>query len=292
MRNISLDNITDAVISHADPAVAGPRLFEIYASLIRHLHAFAREVKLTEPELVVGRRFFTDVGRPHREMPDGEMHMLTDLLGLSELVELLHDNPEGGTETNLEGPLYVPGAPEKANGAVLGVDPDGETLFLSGRVLSPSGKPIAGAIVDVWQPNSKGFYDLQDPTQPPMNFRGKYRTGADGRWSIETVVPLGYNVPSSGPSGAALRALGRHTWRPAHIHYKISAPGYRGITTMTYVEGAKYIESDTTFSVKQSVIDCTRHTDAKELAARSRNKPFSTAEFDFVLKPAAEQAAA
>lgn len=288
MRNISLENITQAVIDHADPKQANPRLLQIYSSFIRHMHAFVREVRLTEPELQLGRRFFTQVGRPHGQMQDGEMHMLTDLLGVSEQVELLHEHDRGlTTETNLEGPLYVPNAPERKNGDVLGVDPDGDPLFMSGRVLSQDGRPITGAIVDTWQPNSKGLYDLQDPTQPKMNLRGKFRTDSDGRYGFQTVVPLGYNVPSSGPSGDALRALGRHTWRPAHIHFMLSASGHVPITTMTYVEGSKYIESDTTFSVKTAIIDCKRHDDPRAIAERRTGKPFYATEFDFVLRRAA-----
>lgn len=287
MRDISLDNITQAVIDHADPKQADPRLLQIYTSFIRHMHAFVREVRLTEPELQLGRRFFTQVGRPHGQMLDGEMHMLTDLLGVSELVELLHDyDLDQTTETNLEGPLYVPNPPERKNGDVLGVDPAGDPLFMSGRVLSEDGRPIAGAVVDAWQPDSKGLYDVQDPTQPKMNFRGKFRTDADGRFWFQTVVPLGYNVPSSGPSGDVLRALGRHTWRPAHIHFKLSAIGHVPITTMTYVEGSKYIESDTTFSVKTAIIKCKRHEDLQSITERRTGKPFYTTEFDFILRRA------
>lgn len=293
MRDISLDNITEAVIQHADKSKADPRLYQIYAAFIRHMHAFAREVKLTERELTLGRQFFTRLGRPHQEMPDGEVHMFSDLIGLSELVELMHDLDRGNaTETNLEGPLYVAGAPDRNYGDVLGVDPEGETLFLSGRILSSDGKPVANALIDVWQPNSKGFYDLQDPEQPPMNFRGKYRTDDQGRYLIETVVPLGYNVPSSGPSGDVLRLLGRHTWRPAHIHFKLSADGCVPITTMLYVEGAAFVDSDTTFSVKTALIDCKKHEDKRELEAAGRTAPFYTATYDFVLKPAAMRRAA
>jgi catechol 1,2-dioxygenase/hydroxyquinol 1,2-dioxygenase len=293
VRDITLSNITEAVITHADPKVADPRLLEIYTSFIRHMHDFVRDVRLTEPELMQARAFFTALGRPHQQMPDGEVHMFTDLIGVSELVELLHDPGRGlATETNLEGPLYVAGAPHLANGACIGIDPKGETLFMSGQVRSLDGRPLAGATVDVWQPNSQGFYDMQDAAQPKMNFRGVFTTDARGRYDFETVIPLGYNVPSSGPSGAVLRALGRHTWRPAHIHVKLGADGHLPVTTMVYVEGAKWIESDTTFSVKQALINCVRHDTAAELAARGRDQAFYTAAFDFVLTPADARARA
>ena len=288
MKTISLENITQAVVNHGDQGKTHPHLHEIYASLVRHLHAFVREVNLTEEELQLGRDFLTRVGRPHQEMPNGEVHMMTDLLGISELVELLHDVDRGAvTETNLEGPLYVPDAPERKMGERIGVDEDGETLLMSGRVVDTAGRRIAKALVDVWQTNSKGFYDLQDPAQPKGNLRGRFTTGADGKYAFETVVPLGYNVPASGPCGEVLRLLGRHTWRPAHIHFKLSAPGYIPITTLVYVEGAPYLDSDTVFSVKTALIALRRHDTPEELRARNQPKPFDATEFDFVLRPAA-----
>jgi protocatechuate 3,4-dioxygenase beta subunit len=288
MRNLKLENITQAVIDHADAKVANPRLLQIYSSFVRHMHAFVRDVQLTEPELQLGRQFFTQVGRPHGEMADGEMHMISDVIGVSSLVELLHDeNLNLVTETNFEGPLYIPNAPERKNGDVLGIDPDGAPLFMSGRALSEDGRPITGAIVDAWQPNSKGLYDVQDPTQPEMNLRGKFRTDADGRYWFQSVVPLGYDVPSGGPSGEVLRLLGRHTWRPAHIHFMLSASGHVPLTTMTYVEGSKYIDSDTTFSVKTAIIDCKLNDDPRAISERGTGKPFYTTAFDFVLRRAA-----
>ncbi len=290
MRNIDLDNITRAVIEHADPKVADPRHFEIYESLIRHLHDFVREVKLTSGELHAARGLINAIARPHQEMPDGETHMMTDLLGISELVELIHDQDrKGATETNLEGPLYVPDPPKRKMGECIGVDPDGDALFMEGRVLDEKGKPLANATVDVWQPDSKGFYDVQDPDQEPGNFRGLFVTDDEGRYAFETVVPLGYNVPASGPSGEVLRALGRHTWRPAHIHFKIHAPGHERLTTMVYVEGAKYIDSDTTFSVKKAIIDPQFRDSEADLKRRGLDKPFYEVSYDFVIRAAVHE---
>lgn len=285
MRNVSIENITQAVIDHGDGGRMHPRLYEIYSSLVRHLHAFVREVNLTPPELKLGIDFLTRVGRPHSEMPDGEADLLMGLLGISILAELLHDADRGAvTETNIEGPFYVPNAPERKMGDRIGVDEDGETLFMSGRVLDPDGKPIAGAIIDVWQANSKSFYDLQDPNQPEGNFRSRLQTAADGRYAFATVVPLGYKVPESGPCGEVLGLLGRHPWRPAHIHFKLSAPGYAPITTMTHIDGAPYVDSDTVFAVRSALIKLQKHDAPDELRARNQDKPFYTTEFDFVLK--------
>jgi catechol 1,2-dioxygenase/hydroxyquinol 1,2-dioxygenase len=210
--------------------------------------------------------------------------MLTDLLGISELVELLHD-AHRGTESNLEGPLYVPNAPERQMGDRLGIDADGDTLFLSGRVLDLNGQPIANAVIDVWQPNSKGLYDSQDPSQPSGNFRGCFKTDGSGVYRFETVVPLGYKVPASGPSGELLRLLGRHPWRPAHIHFKVSAPKYSALTTQIFIAGDPHLDSDTTFSVRSAIVQLQKHEAPDELKAHNQSKPFYTTEFDFVLKP-------
>jgi protocatechuate 3,4-dioxygenase beta subunit len=284
MQPITLDNITQAVIDHGDRGISHPRLYAIYTSLIQHLHDFVREVNLTEPELQQGRDFINQASHHTQEIPAGEIHMLTDLLGISELVELLHDD-HCGTEDNLEGPLYVPNAPERQLGDRLGIDSDGDTLLMSGSILDLQGEPIANALIDVWHPNSKGLYDIQDPSQPQGNFRGRFTTDADGKYSFETVVPMGYNVPSSGPSGELLQRLGRHTWRAAHIHFKLNAPEYTPLTTQVYIAGDPHLDSDTTFAVRSAIVQLQKHETSEELQAQHQNKPFYTTEFNFVLKP-------
>lgn len=290
MRNITLENITRAVIEHGDGGKSNPRLHEIYASLVRHLHAFVKETKLTDAELEASRQFLTRLAQPHQEMPNGEVHLMSDLLGVSELVQLLGDDDRGNaTERNLEGPLYVPDAPWAEMGDKLGVDDKGEIMFVSGRVLDTNGKPAAGVILDVWQPNSQGYYDIQDPSQPKHNFRRRFKTGADGKYSFETVIPLGYGVPLSGPSGEMLHKLGRHGWRPAHIHYILSGEGFQTNTTMTYIEGARLLDSDTVFSVRTALLKPVKHDAEAEIKGRGLKAPFYTAEFDFVLRPGAQR---
>ncbi len=227
-------NITDLVVAHADRKAADPRLFRIYTGLVRHLHDFARELRLTEPELQAGRNFLNAAVRATDAIPAGELHMLTDLLGLSELVELMADESRGrATERNLEGPLYTPNPPWRGDGEPLGVDEAGNKLVIWGRVLDTRGVPITGAVVDAWQAASNGLYDIQDAQQPRGNFRGRYRTDGRGRWCIETVVPPGYLVPDQGPSGELLRKLGRHPWRAGHIHFKLSAAGHEPLTAQS-----------------------------------------------------------
>lgn len=284
MRNINLDTITASVINHGDGGKSHPRLYEIYTSLVQHLHDFVREVNLTESELQHGRDFLNQASRYTQEIPTGEIHMLTDLLGISELVELLHDT-HLGTEGNLAGPLYVPHAPERQMGDRLGIDPEGNPLFLSGRVLNLNGEPIANALMDVWQPNSKGLYDIQDPSQPTGNFRGRFITHADGKYTFETVVPMGYHVPVSGPCGDVLQLLGRHSWRAAHIHFKLNAPGYTPLTTQIYIAGDPHLDSDTTFAVRSAIVQLQKHEAPDELKEQNQSTPFYTTKFDFVLKP-------
>ncbi|MBE9110727.1 hydroxyquinol 1,2-dioxygenase [Nodosilinea sp. LEGE 07298] len=285
MQNITLDTITQAVINHGDRGKSHPRLYEIYTSLVPHLHDFVREVNLTESELQQGRSFLNQASHHTQEIPTGEIHLLTDLLGISELVELLQD-AHRGTESNLEGPLYVPNAPERQMGDRLGIDAEGDALLLSGRVFNLNGQPIANAVIDVWQPNSKGLYDIQDPSQPLGNFRGRFKTNESGKYRFETVVPIGYKVPASGPSGELLRLLGRHPWRAAHIHFKVSAPEYTSLTTQIFIAGDPHLDSDTTFAVRSAIVELQKHEALGELKVRNQSKPFYTTEFDFVLKSA------
>lgn len=279
---ISIDRITEEVINAGDRGAANPRLHQIYASLVRHLHGFVRDVNLTQAELMRGRDFINQASHHTQEIPDGEIHMLLDLLGISELVELIQETNSGiATESNLEGPLYVPNPPKREMGDRLGIDEAGDPLFLSGYIMDIYGQPIANAIVDVWQGNSKGFYDIQDDSQPRGNFRGYFRTDFDGKYAFETVIPLGYQVPASGPCGEALRLLGRHTWRAAHIHVKITAPGFMPLTTQLFIDGDPHLESDTTFTVRTAILKLQKQqTDGKSL--------YTTA-FNFILSPDLEQ---
>ena len=285
MEKITLDTITQAVINHGDRGKSHPRLYEIYTSLIQHLHDFVREVNLTESELQQGRNFLNQASHHTQEIPAGEIHLLTDLLGISELVELLHD-AHRGTESNLEEPVYVPNVLERQMGDRLGIDPEGDTLFLSGSVLDLNGQPIANALIDVWQANSKRLYDIQDSSHLQGNFRGRFKTEGSGKYMFETVVPIGYSVPVSGLSGELLRLLGRHGWRAAHIHFKVSAPEYTSLTTQIFMAGDPHLDSDTTFAVRSMIVQLQKHEALDELKAHNQSKPFYTTEFDFVLKPA------
>jgi hypothetical protein len=223
MPAITLENITDAVINHGDKGKTNPRLHEIYSSLIKHLHAFQREVNLTTEELEIGRQFLFKLATPNQDFPMGEIHLMSDCLGISELSILLEDKPNHGTtEMNVEGPLFIAGLPERPQGAVIGqVAATDSPLFITHKVQDRNGNALANAIVDVWQPNGEGFYFVQRDYLPEWNFYARFHTDASGKLHFGTVVPGDYPVPTSGPTGSMLKQLGRHGYRAAHIHYII-----------------------------------------------------------------------
>jgi hydroxyquinol 1,2-dioxygenase len=287
MAGITLENITDAVINHGDKGKKNPRLHEIYASLVKHLHAFQREVNLTTEELEIGRQFIFKLAQPNQDFPMGEITLMTDCLGMSELSVLLADKKNHGhgtTEMNVEGPLYFDKLPERKQGDLIGeVGEKDDPLFVSLDVKDKSGKPLANAIVDVWQPNGEGFYYVQREHLPEWNFYARFRTDANGKLHFRTVVPGDYPVPTSGPTGSMLAKLGRHSYRACHIHFMIQAPGHDSFTTMMYFNHSPYVDSDTIFSVKDFRVDIEKHGDAAEIKSKGLNKPFYTLDYTFVI---------
>ncbi|MDT8397701.1 MAG: dioxygenase [Pseudomonadales bacterium] len=284
MAGITLENITEAVINHGDGGKTNPRLHQIYASLVKHLHAFQKEVNLNTAELEIGRQFLFKLAQPNQDFPMGEIHLMSDCLGISELCILLEDqNNVATTEANVEGPLYIEGAPLRQSGDRIGEDADGDPLFVHHKVLDTSGQPLAGAVVDVWHPNHEGFYYVQRDYLPDWNFYAKFKTDARGEFDYESVVPGDYPVPTSGPTGTMLEQLGRHGNRPAHIHYVIRAPGHADFTTMAYMNHSPYVDSDTIFSVKDFRVDLLRHDSAAAMAERGVSKPFYTLDYTFVI---------
>jgi hydroxyquinol 1,2-dioxygenase len=285
MPAITLENITEAVINHGDKGKTNPRLHEIYSSLVRHLHAFQREVNLTTEELDIGRQFLFKLATPNQDFPMGEIHLMSDCLGISELSILLEDKGHHGTtEMNVEGPLYIAGLPERKHGDLIGeVGPNDKPLFIKHKVLDTEGKPIANAIVDVWQPNGEGYYYVQRDNLPEWNFYARFHSDANGELHFQTVVPGDYPVPTSGPTGTMLKQLGRHGYRACHIHYIIQAPGHEQFTTMMYFNHSPYVDSDTIFSVKNFRVDIHKHDDAAEVMAKKLDRAFYTLDYTFVV---------
>jgi hydroxyquinol 1,2-dioxygenase len=286
-RRTTEEDITNEVVRRFE-STPDPRLREIMQSLVKHLHAFAKDVQLTEQEWFAGIEFLTAVGQKcsHNRQ---EFILLSDTLGLSMIVDLLNHRGAGSaTETTVLGPFYREGAPELPAGANMGeADPTGTPLLVSGRVTNPSGQPIAGAVLDCWQASSVGVYDSQMGDGEELGMRGIYRTDQDGRFLIRTTRPKYYPVPTDGPVGGMLRASARHPFRPGHVHFRITAPGYDPLVTHIFDSASEYLDSDTVFAVKESlVVNFEQHEQADETAKRvGMPTPYATAEFDFVLTP-------
>jgi len=287
-RGTTEDDITAEVLRRFD-ATEDPRLRQIMQSLVRHLHAFVKDVELTEAEWMTAIRFLTEAGHMCDDRRQ-EFILLSDTLGVSMVVDLInHRKPEGATESTVFGPFHRDGAPElPPGGNIAPRDTKGTPAIISGRVLDLLGRPIAGALLDVWQADSTGRYDSQYAETSELHMRGRFRTDADGRFLIRTVRPVYYAIPTDGPAGRMLHATKRHPWRPAHVHFVVSADGYEPVTTHLFDDVDPYLDSDTVFAVKDSLI-CTflRHDTHEDAADRPGiDPPFCTAQFDFVLKPA------
>lgn len=288
MRNLTEANLTDAVVARLEKT-ADPRFKQIMTSLIRHLHAFVREVELTEQEWFEGIKFLTAAGQQCDDKRQ-EYILLSDVLGVSMLVDAInHPRAGGATENTVLGPFYVHGAPEIRNGDDMAMGWKGEPTYVSGRVVSTEGPPIPGALLDMWQSNTEGWYDVQLADSGGRQLRAKLHADEQGRFRFRTIKPTAYPVPTDGPVGLILDRMGRHPMRPAHLHFIVSAPGYETVVTHLFVEGDPYLESDVVFAVKNSlVIDFKRNDSEAEANKVGLKAPFHAASYDFVLKPAAK----
>ena len=263
-----------------------PRFKQVMQSLVRHLHAFASEVELTEAEWWEGIHFLTDTGHMCDGFVRQEFILLSDTLGLSMLVdEINHRQAANATETTVFGPFYIDGMPDRAFGENMALTP-GEATLIHGRVLDTHGQPVAGVVLDVWQTASNGMYSGQDVEQPTGNLRGRYRTDANGDFAIRTILPVCYPIPTDGPVGRMLDAAQRHAWRPGHVHFVLERPGYTRLVTHLFTEGDPYLGSDAVFGVKQSLQvvyeDCVAQ-DALS-AQVGMPLPFKRAYYEFVLE--------
>lgn len=251
MRNVTKDNITDVFMDYFGPDT-DPRLREVMQSLASHLHAFAKEVELTHAEWRKGIEFLEWAGR----ISDEERHefvLLSDVLGLSSLVDMINSVPEG-TSSSVLGPFHISGAPDIPFGFDMKRDFEGEVLLAKGRVTDPRGNPIAGARIDIWQTAPNGLYSSQDPDQDTYSFHGIQTTDADGSYGFTTVKPVSYTVPTDGPVGEILNATGRHPWRPSHLHYIVTADGYRPLVTEIFPDDDPYLDQDTVFGVREDLV--------------------------------------
>ena len=276
------DELTDAVVASFDGS-EDPRTKTVMGALVRHLHAFAREVDLTEEEWFQAIDFLTRTGQLSTGTRQ-EFVLLSDVLGLSMLtVGLAHRTPPGVTESTVFGPFFVEGSPEIELGGDLANGAPGQPCLVTGRVLDTQGKPIAGALVETWQADEDGFYDVQKETDGPQN-RGHLTTDADGNYSFWAVRPVAYPIPDDGPVGELLRAGGRGPMRPAHIHFMVTAPGFSRLITHVFAAGDEYLRNDAVFGVKDSLIaDFTEHPAGTAPDGRELDQPYSTVHYDLVL---------
>ena len=231
------------------------RLQQLMQSLVRHLHGFAVENSLTEDEWRALIGVLTDTGNITDERRQ-EFILWSDALGLSMVVDALaHELPPGATESTVIGPFYVPGSPAREYGESMVVEPGaGVPAWVHGRVLDVSGSPIAGAELDVWQNGADMLYAVQRPEAEEDHLRGRYLTRDDGTYAFVAVRPVPYPIPHDGPVGRMLEVTGRHPWRPAHIHIIARAPGYKTVTTHVFDATSEYLDSDTVFAVKPSLL--------------------------------------
>lgn len=282
MRNFNEFTITEAVLQRV-AAAKDSRTRQISEALVRHLHAFVREIEPTQSEWDAAIDFLTRTGQMCNEKRQ-EFILLSDALGVSMLVDAInHRMSQQATETTVLGPFFVKDAPEHACGADISGGVSGDPMLVTGSVVDARAQPIVGAIVDVWHSDGDGYYDVQHMNTLAM--RGRFRTDQAGRFWFWSIKPAAYPIPHDGPVGEMLEAQGRHPWRPAHVHFMISAPGCEQLVTHVFVAGDEYLDSDAVFGVKDSLIREFEHRPAGVAATGQMvERPYVHLDYDFALK--------
>jgi hydroxyquinol 1,2-dioxygenase len=294
MAQLEVSDFAQAVIDRmADCHDA--RFKQVMSSLVRHAHAFVREVDLTPQEWIAGIEFLTATGKKCDDKRQ-EFILLSDTLGVSMLVVALQqargatalsEGPDDQpTEATVQGPFFWPGAPQRELGADIGEGHPGEPTYYHGRVTDTSGRPVADCVIDVWSADAEGRYDMQKGDG--MSLRAQFRTGPDGSYRFWSIKPTFYPVPGDGPVGTMLDRMGRHPNRPGHMHMMLQAPGYERLVTHIFVKDSPYLDSDAVFGVRNSlVVEFPRHPPGPAPDGRPMNRPYYTARSDFRLVPSA-----
>jgi hydroxyquinol 1,2-dioxygenase len=292
MPYVNEQNLTDiAVVRWSN--IPDPRLRTIMTALVRHVHAFVREIEPTQAEWATAIDFLTRTGQMCSQKRQ-EFILCSDVLGVSMLVDAInHRRASAATPSTVEGPFHIPNAPPMANGADMAAGAPGVPCFVTGTVRGLDGKPVAGAALDLWQTDGEGLYEDQRDVQGPW-MRGLYRTQADGSYLVRTVAPIAYTIPMDGTVGEVMNRTNISHMRPAHIHFAISAPGYHGLVTHLFQAGDEYIETDVVYGVKEPLIVEFRKmpAGAKAPSGEIMNEPFCVVHYDFVLQEQAQAAAA
>ena len=273
IRNFNENTLTAEVLARLR-ATPDPRLKQVMRGFVKHLHAFVREVRPTPEEWFRGIQFLTETGKWCDDKRQ-EYILLSDTIGVSMLVDFInYGDAANATESTVLGPFFVQGAPELPMGeSIAKSGTPGDPCTMRGTLKDTKGKPVANAVIDVWEAGGDGFYDVQK--SEGMNLRARFRTGADGRFWFRCVRPVSYPVPNDGPVGKMLVATGRHSMRPGHLHFKFTAPGCATLVTHLFVKGDKYLDSDAVFGVKDSLV----------VKFRKNAKGEYEANYDFVLLP-------
>jgi catechol 1,2-dioxygenase len=280
-----LEEVTPTVL-RAMAGADNARLRTVMEAFVRHMHAFAQEVKLTEAEYDLGIDFLNRIGQATHDSHN-EGILFADAIGFSTLVCLLNNGNAGATETAaaLLGPFWRANSPKTENGGSIVRSPTpGPELFVECEIVDVSGRPLAGVEVDVWQSSPVGLYENQDDTQADMNLRGKFTTDDVGRFSFRSVKPAGYPVPTDGPVGDLLRAQNRHPYRPAHIHFLGFKPGRKTLITQVFVDDDEHLESDVVFGVTRALVGDYRRHDQGEPPATGVRPPWYTLKYRFVME--------
>jgi hydroxyquinol 1,2-dioxygenase len=251
MRTVTKDNITDVFMGYVSKDT-DPRTREIMGSLVQHLHDFARETKLTHEEWRAGIAFLEGCAAIETE-DRHEFVLASDVLGMSSLIDMINSS-EDATSSSVLGPFHVSGAPPLAYGGDMKRHYGGPMLLAEGVIKDTAGNPIAGAQIDIWQTAPNGLYASQDQEQDTYSFHGLMTVGEDGKYAFTTVKPVEYTVPSDGPVGDILRACGRHPWRPSHLHYIVTAPGFQPLVTEIFPDDDPYLDRDTVFGVRNDLV--------------------------------------
>ncbi|MEW2395686.1 dioxygenase [Streptomyces sp. NPDC046862] len=279
------DQLTAAVLAETERA-GDPRVKEIVQALVRHLHDFAREVRLTEKEFDTSINILTRLGQLTTPSHN-EVRLMAGSLGLSTLVALMNNGTESKpTSANLLGPFWRQGSPTMNNGESIVRSPtEGPPLFFTGRIVDTDGKPVVGAEVDVWHASPAGLYENQDPEQAEWNLRGKFFSDDEGGFAFRSIKPSGYPIPNGGPVGDLLAALERHPFRPAHLHVLIHKQGYKTIASQLYSHDDPILESDAQFGVVQSLIGTYVRHENESAPDEDVAEPWYSLEFTFVVEP-------
>jgi len=272
MNPLAEEKLTSAVLTQLSNC-KDARLKSVMEALVRHLHQFVREVEPTPGEWMTAIQFLTRTGQMCNDKRQ-EYILLSDTLGVSMLVDAINNRkPEGATESSVLGPFYLEGAPEVTSGVDLAPG-EGPGVVVRGSVKDTHGRGLPGAVLDVWQTAPNGLYHMQDGDQPEFHLCARVAVGNEGCYQFRTLKPVPYPIPTDGPAGELLRKLGRHPYRPAHIHFIVSAPGHKPLVTQLFTRGDPYLESDAVFGVKSSLIaECKSQGDEW------------TVDYDFVLEP-------